>query len=98
MKSKQHKQGIEFEKHPLHTVPLGLGISCKAGVLCLNSFSGTLFFDVLIIGLLDLLVYGPDFWRSELKHYIQSWKDLGSNLNLVTRLPVTLHSCKYQMK
>ena len=77
-------------------MPLGLGISCKAGLLFLNIFSGNLFFDVLIIGLLDLLIYGPHSWRSRLKHYIQNWKDLGSNPNLVTRLPVTIGSSKYQ--
>ena len=87
---------VEFEKQPWHTVSLGLGISCKAGLVCLNIFSGNVFFDVLIIGLLDLLMYGPDSWRSGLKHYIQNWKDLGSNPNLVTRLPVTIGSSKYQ--
>ena len=76
-------------------MPLGLGISWKAGgVLFLNIFSGNLFFDVLTIELLDLLIYGSDLWRSWLKHYIQSWEDLGSNPNLVTRLPVTLGSSK----
>ena len=77
-------------------MPLALGISCKAGLLCLNIFSGNLFFDVFIIGLLDLLIYGPDSWRTGLKHYIQNWKDLGSNPNIVTRLPVTLGLSKYQ--
>ena len=77
-------------------MPLGLGISCKVALLCLNVFSGNLFFGVLIIGLLDLLIYGPDSWRSGLKHYIQNWKDLGSNPNFVTRLPVTLGSSKHQ--
>ena len=76
-------------------MPLGLGISCKAG-LFLNTFSGNLFFDVLIIGLLDLLIYGPDSWRSGLRHYIQNWKDLGLNPNFSTRLLVTLGSSKYQ--
>ena len=70
LKSKHRKQGIEFKKHALHTVPLGLGISNKAGLLFLNIFRGNLFFDVLIIGLLDLLIYGPDSMRSGLKHYI----------------------------
>ena len=56
LKNKNHKWGIEFEKQPLRTVPLGLRISCKAGLLFLNIFSGNLFFDVLIIGLLDLLI------------------------------------------
>ena len=37
---------VEFEKQPLHTMPLGLGISCKVCLL-----SGDLHFDVLIIGL-----------------------------------------------
>ena len=73
-------------------MPLGLGISCKAGLLCLNIFSGNLFSDVLIIR----LIYGPDSCRSGLKNYIQNWKDLGSNPNLVARLPVTLGSSKYQ--
>ena len=77
-------------------MPLGLGISCKAGLLFLNIFSGNLFFVVLIIGLLDLLIYGLDSWKNGLKHYTQNWKDLGSNSNLVTRLPVTLGSSKYQ--
>ena len=77
-------------------MPLGLGISCKADLLFLNIFSGDLFLDALMIGLLDLLIYGPESWRSVLKHYIQNWKDLGSNPNLVTRLPVTLRSSKYQ--
>ena len=75
---------------------LGLEISCKAGLLFLDIFSGNLYFNVLIIGLLDLLIYGPDPCRSGLKHYIQNWKDLGSNTNLITRLPVTLESSKYQ--
>ena len=56
LKSEHHKYEIEFEKHPLPIVPLGLGILCKAGRLFLNIFSGNLFFDVLIIGLLDLLI------------------------------------------
>ena len=58
-------------------MPLGLGISCKAGLLFLNIFSGNLFFDVLIIGLLNLHIYGLDSWKSGLKHFIQNWKDLG---------------------
>ena len=77
-------------------MPLGLGISFKAGLLCLNIFIGNLFFDVLIIGLLDLLIYGSGSWRSGIKPYIQNWKDLGSNPNLVTRVPVTLGSIKHQ--
>ena len=77
-------------------MPLGLGISRKADLLCLNIFSGSLFFDVLVIRLLDLLFYGPGYWRSGLKHYIQNWKDLSSNPNLVNRLSVTLGSSKYQ--
>ena len=28
---------------------------------------------------LDLRIYGPDSWRSELRRYIQNWKGLGSN-------------------
>ena len=79
-------------------MPLGLEISCEASLLCLNIFSGNLFFDILIIRLLDLLIYGPNSWRSGLKHYIQNWKDLGLNPNLVTRLPVTLGASKYQTK
>ena len=75
---------------------LGLEISCKACLLFLNILSGKLFFDILIIELLDLLIYGPDSWRSDLKHYNQNWVDLGSNPNLVTRLLVTLGSSKYQ--
>ena len=51
LKSKHQKQGNEFEKHPLHTIPLGLRISCKAGLLSLNIFSGNMFFDIFIIGL-----------------------------------------------
>ena len=39
-------------KNNLYTLPLGLGISCKACLLCLNIFSGNLFFDILIIGAL----------------------------------------------
>ena len=77
-------------------MPLGLGILCKVSLFLKNIFSGILIFDVLIIGLLDLLIYGPDTWRSGLKQYIQNWKDLGSNSNLVTKLPVTLGSGKYQ--
>ena len=42
--------GVEFDKHPLHTMPQGLGISCKA-CLFLNISSGDLYFDALIIGL-----------------------------------------------
>ena len=75
-------------------MPLGLGISCKAGLLCLNIFIGNLFFDVLIIGL--LLIYGPGSWKSGIKPYSQNWKDLDSNPNLVTRVPVTLGSIKHQ--
>ena len=63
-------------------MPLGLRISCKAGL------------DYR--ALLDLLVYGPDSWRSGFKRYIQNWKDLGSNPNVVTKLPVTSGSSKYQ--
>ena len=77
-------------------MPLGLGISRKAGLLFLNNFSGNLFFDVLIIELLDLLIWGSDSWRSGLKYYIQNWKDFGSNPNFVTKLPVALGSSKYQ--
>ena len=62
---------------------LGLGISNNAGFLFLNIFSGNLFFDVLIIGLLDLLIYGPDSRRSGLKHYIQNRKNLVSNPTLL---------------
>ena len=43
---------IEFEKHSLHAVPLGLGILFKTGSLFLNIFSSNLFCDVLIIGFL----------------------------------------------
>ena len=32
LKRKHNKQWIEFEKHPLHTVHLGLEILCKAGL------------------------------------------------------------------
>ena len=59
-------------KNNLYTLPLGLGISCKARLLCLNILGGNLFFDILIIGLLDLHIYGPDSWRSWLKHCIQN--------------------------
>ena len=66
---------------------MGLNLKNTLCTLCVRSwgfhiklvffknFSGNLFLDVLIIGLLDLLIYGPDSW----KHYIQSWMDLGSN-------------------
>ena len=83
------EQKIEFEKHPLHILPLGLEISCKA-CFFKNIFSGNLFFDVLITGLLDLLIYGPDSWRNVLKNFIQNQMDIGSDPNLVTRLLVTL--------
>ena len=46
---------IEFEKHLLHTIPLGLGISCKAWFLFENIFSADLFFDVL--GLFYIYVF-----------------------------------------
>ena len=39
-----------MEKHPLNTIPLELGVSCKAGLLFLNIFSRGLFFYVLILG------------------------------------------------
>ena len=39
--------GIEFEKHLLHTVPLGLGISRKSFLFKEKRFRGDLFFDVL---------------------------------------------------
>ena len=39
--------GIEFEKHLLHTVPLGLGISRKSCLFKEKRFRGDLFFDVL---------------------------------------------------
>ena len=39
---------VEFEKHPLHITPLGLGISCK--IFFFNIFSGDLHFDALIKG------------------------------------------------
>ena len=42
---------IEFEKHLLHTMPLGLGILCKSYFLFLKKISGGLFFDVLIVEL-----------------------------------------------
>ena len=52
LKSKHNKKGTEFEKEPLHTLPLGLGILCKAVLLFLNMFSSNLFFDDSIIELL----------------------------------------------
>ena len=50
LKSYQHKWGTEFEKHCLHTLPLGFRISCKVCLLFKKNCSGDLFFDVLIIG------------------------------------------------
>ena len=41
----------------MHTMPLGLEISCKAGLLFLNVFSGDPFFDVLIIELLQSCLF-----------------------------------------
>ena len=53
-KSLHCKWGIEFEKHLLHFLPLGLGCSCKA---CL------LFWKIIVVTyfwcLLDLQIYGP---------------------------------------
>ena len=53
-KSLHRKWGIEFEKHLLHFLPLGLGCSCKA---CL------LFWKIILVTyfwcLLDLQIYGP---------------------------------------
>ena len=65
-------------------MPLEFSISNKAGLLFLNIYSANLFFDVLITGLLDLLIYGPDSRRSGLKHYIQNYKDIGSNPTLLS--------------
>ena len=52
LKSKHNKKGTELEKQPRHTLPLGLGILCKAGLLFLNMFISNLFFDGSIIELL----------------------------------------------
>ena len=41
--------GVEFEKQPLYTPPLGVEISCKAFLL-FKIFCGHLYFDALIIG------------------------------------------------
>ena len=44
-------------KHLLHTMPLRLGISSIACLLFSKTFSGDLFFDVLIIGLFSIYVF-----------------------------------------
>ena len=54
--------GTEFEKHPLHTITLGVGISRKA-CLFKNIFIGDLHPDGSIIGLLVLHNYWSDSWR-----------------------------------
>ena len=52
-------------------MPLGLGILYKAYLLFFSDiFSRDLFFDVLIVGLLDLFIYGPGSWTSGLRPYI----------------------------
>ena len=48
---------IEFEKHLLHTLLLGLGILCKVCLLFQKNYSGDLFFDVLIIAFFYIYVF-----------------------------------------
>ena len=48
---------IEFEKHILYTMSLGLGVSCNDCLLFLKIFSGDMFFDVLIIEPLEIYVF-----------------------------------------
>ena len=86
-----------FDKKPLHTVPLWLGILCKAGLIFLSIFSYNLFFDFLIIGLFKICLFMDQSWTNQLEPYIQNWKDLGSNSNLITKLLVALGSSSGQI-
>ena len=60
-------------------MPLGLGISCKAFLLFLKKFSGDLFFDVVCLFSIYVFMGQTDGKLSELRHYIQNRKGLGSN-------------------
>ena len=57
LKSWHHKQGIEFEKHILYSLPLRLEISCKVCFLFQKNYSSDLFFDVLIIGFFQIYIF-----------------------------------------
>ena len=54
---KLHKQGTEFEKYLLHTLPLGCGFHVKSVFFFLKKYSGDLFIDVLIKGLFQISVF-----------------------------------------
>ena len=47
----QRSSQVSFPLINPHTMPLGLGILCKACLLFFKIFCGDLLFDVLIIGL-----------------------------------------------
>ena len=84
--------GIEFQKHLLHTLPLGLGISCKACLLSLKNYSGDLLFDVLILGLFQIYAFMGQT-HGEVSQALHSESE-GSQFK--PWLPVTLGSNKYQ--
>ena len=55
--------GVELEKHPLHTMPLCLGISCRVYLLFLIFFLVTCTLCLDSRALLDLPKYWSDSWR-----------------------------------
>ena len=61
-----------MKKTPLHTVLLGLGTSCKAGLPCLNTFSGNL---LVTCGNMVTLVITCLDYRTLRFTYL--WKTLG---------------------